>query len=106
MTDDRNRQSTGYPPVTATEERQAANNAAAARAGDESDRLGANEQIFADAVAAVMGKHRAEIEQTAPDPEAKAYALGLLDQVWLDILQTVLTETSAIETLRKARRVR
>ena len=55
--------------------------------------------LAADAMAAVIEKHRAEIASAPATPEARQFALDRLDAVYLDMLRTVLDESSAVELL-------
>jgi len=98
MVSENSKRTTGYPPVTATETRQAAESGAAAGPGG-------NSNVIVDAMARVVEEHRRRIDAAALDPETKRYVLHLLDAVFLDLLQTVLDETSALEVLRNHRRV-
>jgi hypothetical protein len=100
MPPDQADQSTGYPPVKPAEQEQAQSTArsdqdsSGARARSTS--LAEDQKIITDAMAAVIEKHRAEV---ASAPEARQFALDLLDAVFLDMLQTVLDESSAVELL-------
>jgi hypothetical protein len=89
--------STGYPPVTQAEERDATQTAsrASGRSSVPSGRLGANEKIVTDAIAAVIERYRAEIKVAPLDDESRWRTLDLLDAVFLDILHAVLNEPTA-----------
>jgi hypothetical protein len=97
--------STGYPPVTQAEEREATQTAprASGRFSVPSGRLGANEKIITDAIAAVIERYRAEIGVAPLDDESRRRTLDLLDAVFLDILQAVLNEPTAREVRRESR---
>jgi hypothetical protein len=90
---------TGYPPVTETETRQAAESAAARGPSADSSSIVA-------AMTEVIEEHRRRIDSAALDPEVKRYLLDLLDIVFVDLLQTVLDEASALDVLRGSRRAR
>jgi hypothetical protein len=91
------KRTTGYPPVTESETQQALEGATAGRPS-------ANSNLIIDAMAGVVEQHRRRIDAAALDAEVKRYALDLLDAVFLDLLQTVLDEASALEVLRSSRR--
>jgi len=74
--------------------------------GGQSDRMGASENVVVDAIAAVVEKHRREIDTASLGPEIRRYMLNLLDTVLLDVLQTILDEASALQVLRSERRAR
>jgi len=97
--------STGYPPVTQVEERDAARTArrASGRFSVPSGRLGANEKIITDAIASVIERYRAEIGVAPLDDESRQRTLDLLDAVFLDILQAALNEPTAREVRRESR---
>jgi hypothetical protein len=90
------KQTTGYPPVTDTEERRDSETAPA-RFGKPSVRLSANEKIVTDAISAVIERNRAEIEVARLGAETRRHALDMLDRVFLDVLHALLNETSALE---------
>ena len=100
MVAENSRRATGYPPVTKVEERRAAENASADRAGGGTERLSADGKVMVDAIAAILDEHRRRIDTAALDAEAKQAMLDLLDGVFLDLLQLVLTEPSARELFR------
>jgi len=97
--------STGYPPVTQAEERDATRTArgASGRFSVPSGRLGANEKIITDAIAGVIERYRAEIGVAPLDDESRQRTLDLLDAVFLDVLQAVLNEPTAREVRRESR---
>ena len=103
MPPDQADQSTGYPPVKPAEQEQAQStgrsdqDSSGARARSTS--LAADQKIITDAMDAVIEKHRAEIASVPAAPEARQFAPDLLDAVFLDMLQTVLDESSAVELL-------
>jgi hypothetical protein len=103
MPPDQADQSTGYPPVKPAEQEQAQStgrsdqDSSGARARSTS--LADDQKIITDAMAAVIEKHRAEVASAPATPEARQFALDLLDAVFLDMLQTVLDESSAVELL-------
>jgi hypothetical protein len=103
MPPDQADQSTGYPPVKPVEQEQAQSTGrsdqdpSGARARSTS--RAADQKIITDAMAAVIEKHRAEIASAPATPEARQFALDLLDAVSLDLLQTILDESSAVELL-------
>jgi hypothetical protein len=92
MVSENSKHATGYPPVTETETRQAAESAA-----------GTDSNIVVHAMADVIEEHRRRIDAAALDPGVKRYLLDLLDAVFLDLLQTVLDEASALDVLRGRR---
>ena len=103
-------QSTGYPPVKPAEREQAQRTA---RSDQESSgargrlvSLAADQKTITDAIAAVIEKHRTEIASAPVTPEARQCALNLLDDVFLDMLQTVLNESSALDLLFDKRSAR
>jgi len=103
MAPNQTNESTGYPPVKQTEQEQAESTA---RSDQESSgarsrlvSLAANQTTITDAIAAVIEKHRTEIASAPMTPEARQCALDLLDAVFLDVLQTVLNESSALDLL-------
>ena len=87
---------TGYPPVTEAEEHLAAANGSAASSAD-ATRLEPDGKLIVDAMAAVFDEHRRRVSTSSMDPEAKRGVLDLLDVVFLDLLQVVLNESSAVE---------
>jgi hypothetical protein len=87
---------TGYPPVTEDEEREAAESASSASLTG-STRLDADGKLIVDAMAAVFDDHRRRVSASSMVPEAKRGVLDLLDVVFLDLLQVVLDESSAVE---------
>jgi len=93
------KRTTGYPPVTESETQQALE-------GPTAGRPSANSNLIIDAMAGVVERHWRRIDAAALDAEVKRYALDLLDAVFLDLLQTVLDEASALEFLRSSRRAR
>ena len=97
--------STGYPPVTQAEDREAAQTAprTSGRFSVPSGRLGANEKIITDAIAAVIERYRAEIGAAPLDDESRRRTLDLLDAVFLDVLQAVLNKPTAREVGRESR---
>jgi len=97
--------STGYPPVTRAEEREAAQTAprTSGRFSVPSGRLGANEKIITDAIATVIERYRAEIGAAPLDDENRRRTLDLLDAVFLDVLQAVLNTPPAREVGRESR---
>ncbi len=99
------RSTTGYPPVTEAEEREAEQTAprTSGRFSIPSGRLGPNEKIITDAIAAVIERYRTEIGAAPLDDESRRRTLDLLDAVLLDILQAVLNEPTAREVLRERR---
>jgi hypothetical protein len=103
MPPDQADQSTGYPPVKPAEQEQAQStgrsdqDSSGARARSTS--LAVDQKIIADAMPAVIEKHRAEIASVRATPEARRFAPDLLDAVFRDMLQTVLDESSAVELL-------
>jgi len=103
MTPDKS--TTGYPPVTEAEEREAQQTAphTSGRFSMPSGRLGPNEKMITDAIAAVIERYRTEIGAAPLDEESRRRTLDLLDAVFLDILQAVLNEPTARETLREGR---
>ena len=106
MVSENSKPATGYPPVTEAESRQAAETAAAERPNGGSGRLGAQSKIIVDAMAGVVEEHRRRIDATGLDPAVERYALDLLDALFLDFLQIVLDEASALEVVRGCRRDR
>ncbi len=104
MAAESSKQATGYPPVTEPEEEKAAENAAAATPRTEASRLGTEDKVLVDAIAAVVDQHRGKIDKAALEPETKRYTLDLLDALFLDLLQTVLTEAPTLEVSRRRRR--
>ena len=101
------RSTTGYPPVTQAEEREAEQTAprTSGRFSIPSGRLGAGagEKIITDAIAAVIERYRAEIGAAPLDDKSRRRTLDLLDAVFLDILQAVLNEPTAREVRRGSR---
>ncbi len=97
------KQATGYPPVTEAEEQKAATNASAATLSDRA-RLDPDGKLIVDAMAAVFDEHRRRISASSMDPEAKRGVLDLLDVVFLDLLQVVLNEASAVEQVLQRHR--
>ena len=103
MPPDQANQPTGYPPVKPAEQEYAQSagrsdqDSRSARARSTS--LAADQKIITDAMAAVIEKHRAEIASAPATPEARQFALDRLDAVYLDMLRTVLDESSAVEML-------
>ncbi len=103
MASNGSKQVTGYPPVTELEEEKAAENAAATTSEAEAIRLGIEDKFLVDAIAAVFDEHRKRIDKATLETETKRHALDLLDAVFLDLLQTVLTEAPVLEVSRKRR---
>jgi hypothetical protein len=98
MTAAKAKEATGYPPLTAAEEK------AAGTVGTDAGRIGSDDKILVDAMAAVFDDHRRRIDAAAIDPEAKRYVLDLLDAVFLDLLQSVLNQSPVLELTPKRRR--
>jgi hypothetical protein len=100
MSRDQADQSTGYPPVKPVEWEQAQSAVGSGQASSGARggpaRLAADQKVITDALAAVVEKHRAEIASAPMAPEARKYVLDLLDAVFLDMLETVLDEFSAL----------
>ena len=96
---------TGYPPVTEAEEREAQQTAprTSGRFSIPAGRLGANEKIVTDAIAAVIDRYRTEIGAAPLDDESRRRTLDLLDAVFLDVLQAVLNEPTAREVRGESR---
>ena len=94
----KSKEPTGYPPVTTAEEQ------AAETAGTDAGRMGSDEKILVDSIAAVFDDHRRRIDAAPIGPEAKRYVLDLLDAVFLDLLQSVLYQSPALELTPKRRR--
>src|SRR5690348_5445206 len=92
MSADKSQRPTGYPPVTDAEERVAASGRSTDPGTAGAARLGANGKIVIDALATVFDEHRKRIEAASIEPVIKRHALNLLDGLFLDILQTVLSE--------------
>jgi len=101
MPPDQADQLTGYPPVKPEEQAQSTGrsdqDSSGARARSSS--LTADQKIIKDAIATLIEKHRAEIASAPATPEARQFALDLLDAVSLDMLQTVIDESWAVELL-------
>ena len=96
MSPDQVDQSSGYPPVKPAEQKHAQSTG---RSDQDSWGARARSSLAADAMAAVIEKHRAEIASAPATPEARQFALDRLDAVYLDMLRTVLDESSAVEML-------
>ena len=96
MAAETSKRATGYPPVTKIEEETAARSASAAPSSGAS-RLDADGKLIVDAIAAVFDRHRNRVSALSMDPEEKRCVLDLLDAVFLDLLQVVLNEASAVE---------
>ena len=105
MAVERPKLATGYPPVTNIEEQKAAGNASAAALGDAS-RLDPDGKLVVDAMAAVFDEHRRKVGALPLEPEERRNVLELLDAVFLDLLQVVLNEASAVEQVLQRRRSR
>jgi hypothetical protein len=103
MVAEKAKRATGYPPVTKAEEQQAAGHASAALSADVS-RLDGDGKLIVDAMAAVFDRHRRKVSAISMDPEEKRYVLDLLDAVFLDLLQVVLNEASAVEQVLQRHR--
>lgn len=91
------RQPTGYPPVTAAEERAAEDT----RSADDgtavgSGRLDADAKATVDALTEVFDRHRRRIDEVALDPALKRCAFELLDAVFLDSVQAILSEAPRV----------
>lgn len=103
MSRDQADQSTGYPPVKPAEWEQAQRTVRSDQASSgtrgEPAGLAADQKVITDAIAAVVEKHRAEIAAAPTAPDARKYALDLLDAVFLDMLQAVLSESSMLNPL-------
>jgi hypothetical protein len=106
------RQITGYPPFTETEERLASGAEHGTSGTERSDtgrsglppvRLGIDEKIITDAISAVIEKYRAQIG--APTAETREHALDVLDALLLDVVHRVLSATAARRARQDARRV-
>ena len=105
MAAERSRLATGHPPVTNIEERTVEENASTADLGDAS-RLDPDGKLVVDAMAAVFEEHRHRVEALPLEPEEKRNVLELLDAVFLDLLQVVLNEASAVEQVLQRRQTR
>ena len=97
MSPDQADQSTGHPPVKPVEQEHA-------QSTDRSDQdswtaRARSTSLAADAMAVVIEKHRAEIASAPATLEARQFALDRLDAAYLDMLRTVLDESSAVEML-------
>ena len=97
MPPDQANQPTGYPPVKPAEQEHAQGTGRSDQ--DSRSARARSTSLAADAMAAVMEKHRAEIASAPATPEARQFALDRLDAVYLDMLRTVLDESSAVEML-------
>lgn len=102
MTTVRSKRATGYPPVTPTEEQSGPE----PRLGAGPLRpvgLDADGKLIVDAMAAVFDDHRGRIGRMALSLEGKRAVRDLLDEVFLDLLQVVLNEASAVEQVLQRR---
>ena len=97
MPPDQANQPTGYPPVKPAEQEYAQS---AGRSDQDSRSARARStSLAADAMAAVIEKHRAEITSGPATLEARQFALDRLGAVYLDMLRTLFDEPSAVELL-------
>ena len=97
MPPDQADQPTGYPPVKPVEQEHAQGTGRSDQ--DSWTARARSTSLAADAMAAVIEKHRAEIASAPATPEARQFALDRLDAVYIDMLRTVLHESSAVEML-------
>jgi len=97
MPPDQADQPTGYPPVKPVEQEHAQSTGRSDQ--DSWSARARSTSLAADAMAAVIEKHRAEIASAPATPEARQFALDLLDAVYLGMLRTVFDEPSAVELL-------
>ena len=100
------RRPSGYPPVTEIEELIAAADGSSAQdAPTGTGTFGPNGKAMVDGLAAVFDKHRQRIDAIVLDPAIKRDVLDLLDAVFLDILQAVLSESSNSQAPKRGGRI-